>query len=131
HTDRVASTVTTASGHLGSDVNIHPTQNRILSPRECAELQTFPADFNWGPLLVRKALGKIREMIGEAVPPLFTGAHGRVLVELLRGSVNYEDLMPTTDLRARTAMAKFLMEPAPQLALDLSQPAVAVDACTV
>lgn len=129
-TDRVASTVTTASGHVGSDVNIHPTQHRVLSPRECAALQTFPVDFQWGPLLERKALGKIREMIGEAVPPMFTGAHGRALVELLRGNVRHEDLMLATDLRARTAMTKFLAEPAPQLALDLNQPTAAADACT-
>lgn len=120
HTDRVASTVTTASGHLGSDMNIHPTQHRLLSPRECAELQTFPADFQWGPLPAGGKLGKIREMIGEAVPPLFTSAHGRVLLSLLQGHTDYDALLAATDSRAINAAAKFAAEPVPQLTLDLA-----------
>lgn len=40
--DKPAATVTTASGHLGSDNTIHPTQTRLLSPIECSLLQTFP-----------------------------------------------------------------------------------------
>lgn len=48
HIDRPAATVTTASGHVGSDYTIHPTQNRLLSPLECSLLQTFPKDFKWG-----------------------------------------------------------------------------------
>ena len=41
--DRPASTVTTNSSHVGSDYKIHPSQNRVLSIRECADLQTIPA----------------------------------------------------------------------------------------
>src|SRR5262249_13071428 len=37
-----AATVTTASGRVGSDRTIHPWENRVLSPLECAMLQTFP-----------------------------------------------------------------------------------------
>ncbi|MGI4734138.1 MAG: DNA cytosine methyltransferase [Janthinobacterium lividum] len=109
--DQVASTVTTASGHIGSDINIHPSQHRLLSPRECASLQTFPDDFKWGPLLERGSLGKIREMIGEAVPPLFTEAHGRVLASLLNGTVNYDELLPVTDERAVQALERFEADP--------------------
>ena len=119
----VASTVTTASGHIGSDVNLHPTQNRVLSPRECAELQTFPRDFNWGKVLKDKSLNKIRCMIGEAVPPLFTQAHGEVLASLLANSRNYANMLPATDQRAVDAQRKFMAEPAPltqQLVLELT-----------
>lgn len=84
HMDRPASTVTTASGHIGSDYTIHPTQNRVLSMLECALLQTFPRSFKWGDALKKMGHTNIREMIGEAVPPAFTQLHGRVLRGLLK-----------------------------------------------
>jgi DNA (cytosine-5)-methyltransferase 1 len=80
-----AATITTASGHVGSDRTIHPWENRVLSPLECALLQTFPASFKWGDALKRWGHSNVRAMIGEAVPPLFTQKHGRVLAHLLRG----------------------------------------------
>lgn len=83
--DEPAATVTTASGHLGSDRTIHPWENRVLSPLECALLQTFPPSFQWGDALDRWGHTNVRAMIGEAVPPLFTQKHGRVLSQLLRG----------------------------------------------
>jgi DNA (cytosine-5)-methyltransferase 1 len=83
--DEPAATVTTASGHLGSDTTIHPWENRVLSTLECALLQTFPSSFHWGNALERWGHTNVRAMIGEAVPPLFTSKHGRVLSQLLRG----------------------------------------------
>jgi DNA (cytosine-5)-methyltransferase 1 len=80
-----ASTITTASGHLGSDRTIHPVQNRVLSPLECALLQTFPRSFKWGDALSKWGATNVRAMIGEAVPPLFTEKHGRILADALRG----------------------------------------------
>jgi DNA (cytosine-5)-methyltransferase 1 len=74
HSDRPAATVTTASGHIGSDYTIHPTQNRLLSPLECSLLQTFPKDFKWGDALKKVGHTNVREMIGEAVPPGATSA---------------------------------------------------------
>lgn len=82
--DRPAATVTTASGHIGSDYTIHPTQNRLLSPLECALLQTFPREFRWGDALKKLGHTNVREMIGEAVPPAFTKLHGEVLCGLLQ-----------------------------------------------
>ncbi len=84
YADRPAATVTTASGHIGSDYTIHPTQNRLLSPLECSLLQTFPEDFKWGEALKNLGHTNIREMIGEAVPPAFTKLHGEVLQGILR-----------------------------------------------
>jgi len=46
-----AATITTASGQLGSDLTIHPWENRVLSPLECADLQTIPRSFKWGDAL--------------------------------------------------------------------------------
>ena len=74
-----APTITTASGHVGSDNTIHPVENRVLSPLECAHLQTIPDDFEWGAALNDWGTTAVRAMIGEAVPPRFTEMHGRVL----------------------------------------------------
>lgn len=84
HANRPAATVTTASGHIGSDYTIHPTQNRLLSPLECSLLQTFPTDFQWGDALKKLGHTNVREMIGEAVPPAFTKLHGEVLQGILK-----------------------------------------------
>jgi DNA (cytosine-5)-methyltransferase 1 len=86
HPDRPAATVTTASGHIGSDYTIHPEENRVLSPLECQHLQTFPPDFKWGDALAKWGTTNVRAMIGEAVPPQFTQMHGEVLAGVLTGS---------------------------------------------
>ena len=44
---------------------IHPTEDRPLTLRECATLQTFPADFQFQGSVSEKA-----QLIGNAVPPL-------------------------------------------------------------
>ena len=84
--DQPASTITTASGHVGSDNTIHPSENRLLSTLECALIQTFPEDFNWGQALKKWGHTNLRSMIGEAVPPHFTRLHGAVLHGLLTGN---------------------------------------------
>ena len=68
----VAPTITTASGHFSSDIKLHPSENRVLSPRECAILQTIPHTFNWPIIPRQKRSYLFREMIGEAVPCLVT-----------------------------------------------------------
>jgi DNA (cytosine-5)-methyltransferase 1 len=83
--DAPAPTITTASGHLGSSITIHPEENRVLSPLECAHLQTFPRGFRGGTALERWGHTNVREMIGEAVPPRFTGIHGQALKGVLTG----------------------------------------------
>ena len=83
--DAPAAAITTASGHLGSNNTIHPFENRLLSTFECALLQTLPKRFKWGTALERWGHTNVRDMIGEAVPPLFTRLHGKVLRSLLEG----------------------------------------------
>lgn len=100
--DTPAATITTASGHLGSDRTIHPWENRVLSPLECALLQTFPRTFKWGNALEQWGHSNVRAMIGEAVPPLFTRQHGRVLTSLLRGRPPQAG-MPVDDARISSA----------------------------
>jgi len=79
-----AATITTATGHVGSDTTIHPAQNRVLSPLECAKLQTFPDSFAWGDALKKWGHTNVRDMIGEAVPPMYTTRHGKILIDVLR-----------------------------------------------
>lgn len=99
----VSATITTASGHVGSDTTLHPTEHRLLSVAECGVLQTFPESFDWGDAPEAWGMGPIRAMIGEAVPPRFTAQHGHVLARLLGGQ-GAAGLLPATDARyVRTA----------------------------
>lgn len=97
-----AATITTASGRVGSDNTLHPSQNRVLSVLECQLLQTIPESFDWGDVLPTKGHTKIRAMIGEAVPPAFTRDHGRILASLLEGRQPYR-VMQANDRRVQKA----------------------------
>lgn len=59
----------------------HPEQNRAISVREAAFLQTFPFDFIFSGSLNSKA-----RQIGNAVPPLMAQSVGYALREHLAGS---------------------------------------------
>ncbi len=93
HHDRPAPTVTTASSHLGSDYKIHPWENRVLSIRECADLQTVPRFYNWKWVFDHHQTYLAREVIGEALPPMFTCLHGQILRALIEGNVEAGQLM--------------------------------------
>lgn len=103
--DRPAATITTASGHIGSDRTLHPWENRVLSPAECSWLQTIPSTFQWGDSMDGWGHTGVRQMIGEAVPPRFTMLHGRVLAALAEGREMPESLSQQ-DERCRKALAK-------------------------
>lgn len=100
--NRPASTVTTASGRVSSDKTIHPWENRLLSPYECAHLQTLPVSFNWANALSLWGHTNLREMIGEAVPPRFTEMHGRAILAFLEHGTEVP-LLPSTDPRVLKA----------------------------
>ena len=102
---RPAATITTASGHIGSDRTLHPWENRVLSPAECAGLQTFPSTFQWGNSLDTWGRTRVRQMIGEAVPPRFTMLHGRVLAALAEGR-EVPETLSQRDGRCQKALAK-------------------------
>lgn len=100
---RPAATITTASGRVGGSRTIHPFENRVLSPLECARLQTIPADFDWGEALEGGGICELRAMIGEAVPPRFTKMHGEALVSLLTHEKDAPPLIERTDPRCEIA----------------------------
>lgn len=89
---RPAPTVTTASSHLGSDYRIHPWENRVLSIRECADLQTVPRFYNWDWAVSTRHTYLARQVIGEALPPWFAYLHGKVLKALLSNYVPVDKL---------------------------------------
>lgn len=105
--DEPAPTITTASGHVGSHTTIHPWENRLLSTRECALLQTFPLDFEWGSALKRWGHTNVRAMIGEAVPPRFTHQHGLAIRAVLEGDVRV-NLISRDDARCANARHRLL-----------------------
>ena len=71
------------------DEFVHPVENRALTVRECARLQSFPDsyDFVGGPYIVPHIDREVQdkyEQIGDAVPPLLAYAWGRVIAEMLK-----------------------------------------------
>jgi len=77
HRNRPCSTIV---AHLGKDglMFIHPTQDRSLTPREAARVQTFP---DW--FVFPKARTHSFRMIGNAVPPLVSEAIGNATMKFL------------------------------------------------
>ena len=58
---------------------VHPTADRMITLREAAILQTFPADFQF-----IGTRSEIATMIGNAIPPAFAAALGSAVLETLR-----------------------------------------------
>jgi DNA (cytosine-5)-methyltransferase 1 len=113
--DRPAPTITTASNRVGSNYTIHPYENRVLTPRECAALQTFPDDFRWKNgdgihAIDEMGINEVRAVIGEAVPPLFTEKHGKVLRALLENEDDV-NLIEAGDERCQKAVKKLEWQP--------------------
>jgi DNA (cytosine-5)-methyltransferase 1 len=63
---------------VNSNAFIHPTQDRYLTPREMARLQTFPDDF-----IFTGNKGDVLEQIGNAVPVELGQVFGERLIEEL------------------------------------------------
>ncbi len=89
HREKLCSTIV---AHLSKDglMFIHPTQNRSLTPREAARVQSFP---DW--FLFPAARTHQFRIIGNAVPPLVAEAVGREVREFLGSAA-----APAAPLRA-------------------------------
>lgn len=70
HPDGLSSAITTNTNAFSSDNKLHPNQNRVLSVRECMLIQSIPNTFIWPEKIFYKSMHLVREMVGEALPPL-------------------------------------------------------------
>lgn len=74
-----ARTVTKFAYHVGSGMFAHPEEERAVTMREAARLQTFPDDFRFYSDNIRE----LSAMVGSAVPPLLAYAIGKQVVRYL------------------------------------------------
>lgn len=81
--DNVAPTLTGGCYNPSRGRFLHPTQNRPITLREAALLQTFPRDYNFKPA---SGLIRIAGLIGDALPPLFGEAQAKHLIEHLKSA---------------------------------------------
>lgn len=82
--DDVSPTITTQFYNYGSGRFGHPVQDRALSLREGALLQTFPRSYDFGDQVF---ISKIATHIGNAVPPRLGYVIGRTIIKHLQ--MNY------------------------------------------
>ena len=78
--DEPAPTMTTECTGIGNGRFGHPVQNRAISAREAALIQTFPATYKFFPNEQEVSLAKASRYIGNAVPPKL----GEVIAESIK-----------------------------------------------
>jgi Alw26I/Eco31I/Esp3I family type II restriction m6 adenine DNA methyltransferase len=72
-------TISTYFNRPGNGTNIHPWENRTITAREAARLQSFPDSFAFvGPE------GAVRNQIGNAVPPLLGVSVGKSVSKVVK-----------------------------------------------
>jgi DNA (cytosine-5)-methyltransferase 1 len=77
--DRPAPTMTTQFYGYGNGRFGHPEQDRAITLREGALLQSFPPDFQFAPKGARINFREMGRLIGNAVPPALGEAIGKAL----------------------------------------------------
>ncbi len=82
--DRPAPTITTQFHGFGNGRFGHPDQDRAISLREGALLQTFPADYSFVPEGTIVKIGPVARLIGNAVPAKLGEAIGKSIVDHLK-----------------------------------------------
>lgn len=90
--DKPSTTLTVNFVHPASNRCIHPTQDRALTPREGARIQSFPDSFTF-----RGTRAQVVKQIGNAVPPLLAKAVGEAIASAdTHAKVAYGDSRPST-----------------------------------
>jgi DNA (cytosine-5)-methyltransferase 1 len=84
--DRPAPTMTTLCNGIGNGRFGHPEQDRAITLREAALLQTFPHDYEFWPPEAKLNSKAIARMIGNAVPPELARALGEALLDHVRST---------------------------------------------
>lgn len=75
--DSPSPTITTKFYSISNGRFAHPEQNRAISLREGATLQSFPKDY----IFYSNSIGKIARMIGNAVPPNMAKHIGEAIIK--------------------------------------------------
>lgn len=83
----VAPTITGGCTNPSKGRYLHPFEDRAISLREAALLQTFPIDYKFS---FRGGKGRVALMIGNAIPPEFIKRHASILAEILKESKQHE-----------------------------------------
>jgi len=84
--DKPSYTIATYFNRVGNGCNLHPEQNRVMSNREAARLQSFPDDF-----IFQGSKASQYKQIGNAVPPLLA-RYISTLIKPHLDSFNFVDL---------------------------------------
>jgi DNA (cytosine-5)-methyltransferase 1 len=84
--DEPSPTITTQSHNFGTGRFGHPEQDRAITPREAALLQTFPRSFRFVRPREPVFLSHVGRLIGNAVPPRLAYFVGK---EIMRAAKAY------------------------------------------
>lgn len=79
--DKPSPTITGGCNNPSKGRFIHPEENRVITLREAALLQTFPADYKFS---FKSGKTGVAMMIGNALPPTFIEFHARKLIKHLQ-----------------------------------------------
>ena len=79
--DRPSPTMTTLCTGIGNGRFGHPEQDRSITLREAALLQSFPPAYEFWPAKEKLNRGAVSRMIGNAVPPRLAKALGKAIIE--------------------------------------------------
>lgn len=90
--EKPAPTITTQFYGFGNGRFGHPEQNRAITLREGAILQSFPRGYKFAPRDQRISFRAIGRLIGNAVPPLLALAIGNAIVSHVSAFSKYSSL---------------------------------------
>ena len=83
-------TISTYFNRIGNGCHIHPEQDRLISIREAARLQSFPDNYRF-----TGSKGAIHKQIGNAVPPLLAYKISlivsKIMVKLMQTSLKHSN----------------------------------------
>ena len=84
--DEPAPTITTLAYNYGTGRFGHPEQDRAITLREAAILQSFPRDYDFVAPDQPVQFAPLGRLIGNAVPPLLAAAVGHAIVDHVRAA---------------------------------------------
>jgi DNA (cytosine-5)-methyltransferase 1 len=84
--DEPSPTITTQAYNFGTGRFGHPEQDRSLSLRECALLQTFPSSYQFVRTGEPIRFASVGTLIGNAVPPKLGFFIGKAIMKVVKSA---------------------------------------------